>query len=76
MASINLRISEGLAHRLEHLANATHRSKSYYVKKALEDCIEDFEDFYLAIDSLEKVKSGKSKTWSQEDLEARRDLED
>jgi RHH-type rel operon transcriptional repressor/antitoxin RelB len=76
MSSINLRIPENLAHRLEHLASVTHRSKTYYVKKALEDCIDDFEDFYLAIDTLERVKSGQSKIWTQEDLEAGHDLED
>jgi predicted DNA-binding protein len=33
------------------------------------------EDYFLALQSLEDVETGKSKIWSHEDIEKGRDLE-
>ena len=38
-----VRLPELLDHRLSDLANETNRSKSYYVKKALEDFLDLFQ---------------------------------
>ena len=75
MRLLNIRVSNDLADRLGYLASKTGRTKSYYIREALESKIEELEDFYFAVQSLEKVASGKSKLWSQEDLEQARDLE-
>ena len=51
--AIALRLSDELDARLSDLAEKTHRSKSYYVREALECYIEDLEDYYLAMHVLE-----------------------
>ncbi len=76
MATLNLRIPNELASRLSTLSETTGRTKSYYVRQALEDRLGELEDFYLAMQALEKSKTGASKIWSQEDIEKNRDLED
>jgi RHH-type rel operon transcriptional repressor/antitoxin RelB len=76
MTSLNIRIPEQVAERLDFLAHETGRTKSYYVREAIEEKLEELEDYYLALQSLENVNSGKSRTWTQEELEQDRDLED
>lgn len=76
MTSLNIRIPSSLAGRLGHLATKTGRTKSYYVRTALEEKLEELEDYYLAMDALEKIETGKSRVWSHEDIEQGRDLED
>ncbi len=51
---VSMRIDEGLDKRYTTLAKQTGRSKSFYMKKALEDYIEDLEDLHVAVDRLEK----------------------
>ena len=50
-----------------HLALQTGRAKSYYVKAALEAYMEDLEDMANAV--IERVRSGKEKVNSLEDVE-------
>jgi len=76
MTSLNIRIPNSLAGRLGHLAVQTGRTKSYYVRAALEEKLEELEDYYLAMDALEKVETGKSRVWTHEDIEKNRDLDD
>ena len=49
-----MRLPEHLENRLNRLSEKTGRTKSYYVKKALEAFLEDKEDYLLAISALEK----------------------
>lgn len=67
-----VRLPEQLDHRLSELAEQTHRSKSYYVKQALEEFLADREDHLLAIARLEK----KNPRLTLEEMEERLDLED
>lgn len=67
-----VRLPEQLENRLTKLSEETHRSKSYYVKKALEEFLEDCEDHLLAIARLEK----NNPRISMKELEKRLDLED
>ena len=76
MISLNIRIPEKIGQRLDKLATKTSRTKSYYVRKALEEKLEEIEDYFLAMQSLENVETGKSKIWAHKDIEAGRDLED
>ena len=76
MASLNIRIPDTLAARLGTLASQTGRTKSYYVRAALERQLEDLEDYFLAVQSLEDVATGQSKIWTQEQLEQDDDLAD
>ncbi|MDR0800891.1 MAG: ribbon-helix-helix domain-containing protein, partial [Endomicrobium sp.] len=44
MQQINIRINSVLISRLEQLAKQTGRTKSFYVKEALKEHLEDLED--------------------------------
>jgi len=49
-----IRLDPGLEKRLDRLAKKTGRTKSYYVKQAIEDFLRDREDYLLALAVLEK----------------------
>ncbi|OOF56781.1 type II toxin-antitoxin system RelB family antitoxin [Rodentibacter myodis] len=67
--TITVRLPDDLQHRLDHLSLQTGRPKSYYVKIALETYMEDLEDLLLANATLERVRLGKEKIYSLEDVE-------
>ena len=52
MKTVNVRVSEEVAERLEHLAAKTHRTKSFYIREIIENHLEDYEEAYLALDRL------------------------
>ena len=45
----NVRLGKELEERLENLASTTGRTKTFYIKKLVEDHLDDIEDLYLAI---------------------------
>lgn len=49
-----VRIPSGLEDRLEKLAKKIGRTKNYYIRKALEQYLEDSEDYLLAVATLKK----------------------
>lgn len=49
-----VRLPEKLDERLAELAKQTHRSKSYYVKQAIQDYLDDHEEYLIALTRLEK----------------------
>lgn len=53
-----LRLPPEVEKRLEDLAKKTGRTKSYYAKQAIEEFLEDREDYLLAISRLEKERPG------------------
>lgn len=67
-----VRLPEELSQRLVVLSKATKRTKSHFIREALERTLEDLEDAYLAETAYEDfVKSGE-KAIPLEDVE--RDL--
>ena len=66
---LSIRLDEHLEARLERLARLTGRSKSFYVKQAIEDHIEDLEDVYLAQRVAQRVAEGRERLIPLEDLE-------
>ena len=71
-----VRLPESLEKRLESLATRTHRSKSYYVKRALEAYIEDYEDYLLASAVKNRKDAGQEKTYSLEEVKEKLGLSD
>ncbi|OBX05794.1 CopG family transcriptional regulator [Gallibacterium genomosp. 3] len=67
--TITVRLPDELQQRLDHLARETGRAKSFYIKQALEAYLEDLEDLLLANATLERVRSGKEKTYTLKDIE-------
>lgn len=51
---VAVRLPPELEQRLERFAQETHRSKSYYIRKALEQFLEEREDYFLALSRLEE----------------------
>lgn len=49
-----VRLPKDLEAQLEKVANETHRSKSYYIRKALSQFLEDREDYLLTVARLEE----------------------
>ena len=49
-----VRLPEKLEHKLDDLATQTGRTKSFYVRKAVEEFLEDHEDYLIALARLEK----------------------
>ena len=66
---LSIRLDDDLAARLERLARVTGRSKSFYVKQALENHIEDLEDFYLAQQVAKRVAEGHERLIPLEQVE-------
>jgi len=65
-----LRLPEEIEIRLEKLAKSTGRTKSFYAREAIIEHLADLEDLYLAEKRLEKVRTGKSKTFNLNAVEA------
>ena len=62
---ISVRLPKDIEKRLDYLAKKTGRTKTYYVREALVEHIDDLEDTYLALNRLEKP----AKRWALEELE-------
>lgn len=55
---LSLRLPQETKQRLEALSEQTRRSASFYIRQALEEYLDDLEDYYLAVDLVDKVESG------------------
>jgi len=66
-----IRLPDEIEKRLDILAKKTGRTKTYYVREAVIDHLEELEDIYLSLDRLEKP----GKRWSLDDLEKEIDLD-
>jgi RHH-type rel operon transcriptional repressor/antitoxin RelB len=75
MKTINVRIPDEIAERLDRLAQETHRTKSFYLREIIENHLEDIEDAYLAEKRLEDIRAGKTTTIPLSEVTKRLDLE-
>lgn len=66
-----IRLPNDIEKRLDLLAKKTGRTKTYYVREAITEHLEELEDVYLVLSRLEKPM----KRWSLEDLEKEIDLD-
>ena len=71
-----VRLSPEIEKRLEALAKATGRTKTYYVREAIIEHLDDLEDIYLAQNRLEDIRAGRSMTYTLEEVERDLDLAD
>ena len=63
-----LRLKPELEDRLEALAQKTGRSKSFYATKAIEQQLDDIEDYYLAEQSYNEWVAEDKKTYSVDEV--------
>ena len=64
---VTIRVSPELGRRLASLATATHRTKAFYARQALELHLEDLEDYYLAAQASQRFNAGSepAEDWLQ-----------
>lgn len=73
---LSVRLPDELEQRLNHLAQATKRSKSFYVREALERALADLEDAYLAEAAYEQFRTSGEKAIALDKVERSFDLPD
>lgn len=71
-----IRLPAEVESRLDALAKATGRTKTFYAREAILEHLDDLEDLYLAERELVAVRAGKSKTIPLEDVMKQYDMED
>ncbi len=63
-----IRLPKEIEARLEALAAATGRTKTFYAREAILEYIEDLEDLYLAEQRLIEIRAGRIETIPLEDV--------
>jgi RHH-type rel operon transcriptional repressor/antitoxin RelB len=67
-----IRLPAEVENRLESLARATGRTKTFYAREAILQHLDDLEDLYLAEQRLVDIRAGHSQTHTLDEVE--RDL--
>lgn len=74
--AISIRLPSDVETRLKDLATLTGRSKTFYVMEAILEHLDDLEDLYLAEKRLIDIRSGKSATYTLDEVERELGLAD
>jgi len=69
---ISVRLPEEMEARIDRLAKATQRPKSFFIREALANYLEDMEDYYEA---LKRQKDDERNLITIEELEHALDLQ-
>ncbi len=69
MRSTMIRLDDETDERLRRLAERTGRSKSFYVREATLEKLDEYEDYYLAKDSLEEFRQSDDEAVAHEDVQ-------
>lgn len=72
----SVRLPEEAEKRLNALAVATGRTKAFYIKEAIVSQLGEMEDVYLAEKTLERIRQGKERTYTMEEVEKKLGLAD
>lgn len=76
MMATSVRLAPETEKRLDVLAKKTGRTKAFYLRQLIEDGLDEVEESYLALEVLERIRSGKEKTYSATQVRKRLGLED
>ena len=71
-----IRLPQSIEKRLEKLARRTGRTKTFYVREAILEHLDDLEDIYLAERILDRIRSGEEQTIPLKNALKRHGLED
>jgi len=71
-----IRLPQSIEKRLAKLARRTGRTKSFYVREAILEHLDELEDLYLAEQALERVRSGDERTVPLKSLLKRHGIDD
>ncbi len=75
VSMLAIRLPQTVEKRLEKLARRTGRTKTFYVREAILQHLEDLEDLYLAEGALERIRSGEERTIPLKDAVKRHGLQ-
>ena len=70
-----INLTPEIEQRLSDLVKQAGRTKEYYLQESIERGLEDVEDYYLATMALERVRQGKERVYSSEEVKAYLGLE-
>lgn len=70
-----IRLPEDIERRLEKLAKATGRTKTFYAREAILEHLEDLEDVFLAERRLVALRAGQTRALTLEEVERDLDLD-
>ena len=73
---ISMRLTPELEARLDALVKRTGRTKTFYIREAITEHIEELEDAYFADQRVADVRAGRSDLISFEEMAARYGLDD
>ena len=76
MTAVSLRLPDELKNRLARLSERTGRSKTYYMIEAIQEHVGDLEALYIAEQRLIKHRAGRSRSYTQREMEERYGLAD
>lgn len=65
---IGVRLPPEIENRLDALAKATGRTKTYYVREAILEHLNDLEDAYLADAVMERIQRGEERVLTSEEF--------
>jgi RHH-type rel operon transcriptional repressor/antitoxin RelB len=71
-----IRLPAEVENRLEALAQATGRTKTFYAREAILEHLDDLEDLYLAEQRLIDIRAGRSSTFTLDEVERELGLAD
>ena len=74
--TIGIRIPKSIGQRLDTLAKRSGRTKTFYIREAILEHLDDLEDIYFAEKVLQRVRSGEEPISSLDEVEHRLGLED
>jgi len=63
-----IRLPSEIENRLDALAQATGRSKTFYAREAILEHLDNLEDLYLAEQRLIEIRAGRSQAVSLEEV--------
>ena len=72
----SIRLDPAIERRLDHLATRTGRTKAYYLRELVTRGLDDLEDYYLAAETMERVRKGEEKVYSTKQVRKDLGLED
>ena len=70
--AITVRLKPEDQKRLDSLAKLTGRTKSYYIRQAIEEKLDEMEDLYIA---EQRIEQPEGKRWSLDELMRGYDLD-
>jgi RHH-type rel operon transcriptional repressor/antitoxin RelB len=60
----SIRLAPEIENRLDQLARKTGRTKAFYLREIIESGIAEVEEYYLAAETLARVRKGQEKVYS------------